>query len=106
MGIPRIAPGGEIRFAQHFMDTSGKWRAVGQNGPANLEVWRSCWDTFAVAAVSLDIANAAVLVRYARRLEERCNRYAGAWHLCVKADEKVPQRIVGPLKGADSSVSS
>ena len=30
-----------MRFAQNFMDTSGKWRAVEQGGPANLEVWRS-----------------------------------------------------------------
>ena len=48
-----------MRFAQHFMDTSGKWRAVEQGGPANLEVWRACWETFTVAALSIGIATPA-----------------------------------------------
>ena len=77
-----------MRFAQHFQDTSGKWRAIEQAGPANLEVWRACWETFAVAAVSLKVAKLATLARYAQKFEERCNRYPKAWHLCVRADDR------------------
>ena len=77
-----------MRFAQHFQDTSGKWRAVEQHGPANIEVWRTCWETFSVAAISLRIAKPAVLARYAQKFEERCSRYTRAWHLCVKADDR------------------
>ena len=77
-----------MRFAQHFRDTSGKWRAVEQPGPPNQEAWRMCWETFAVGAISLKIAKPAVLARYAQKSEERCNRYCRAWHLCVRADDK------------------
>ena len=70
------------------MDTTGKGRAVEQGSPANLEVWRSCGETSTVAALSIGIATPAVLARYALRFEERCNRYARAWHLCVKVDER------------------
>ena len=77
-----------MRFAQHFLDTAGKWRAVEQGGPANVEVWRLCWGTFTVAAIATGIAAPAALSRYALRFEERCNRYTRSLHLCVKAEER------------------
>ena len=77
-----------MRFAQHFQDTTGKWRAVEQVGPPNIEVWRQCWETFTVAAVTLKIARPAALARYAQKFEERCTRYSRAWHLCVRADNR------------------
>ena len=77
-----------MRFAQHFQDTTGKWRAVEQPGPPNIEAWRQCWETFTVAAVTLKVARPAVLARYAQKIEERCTRYSRAWHLCVRADDR------------------
>ena len=77
-----------MRFAQHFQDTTGKWRAVEQAGPPNIEAWRQCWETFTVAAVTLKVARPAVLARYAQKFEERCMRYSRAWHLCVRADDR------------------
>ena len=77
-----------MRFAQHFQDSTGKWRAVEQPGPPNIESWRQCWETFTVAAVTLRIARPAVLARYAQKFEERCARYHRSWHLCVRADDR------------------
>ena len=77
-----------MRFAQNFQDTTGKWRAVEQAGPPNIEAWRQCWETFTVAAVTLKVARPAVLARYAQKFEERCTRYSRAWHLCVRADNR------------------
>ena len=78
----------KLRFVQQVMDCSGKRRATEQHGPATIEIWRSCWEVFAVAAISIGIAHPAVLARYARRFEERVARYNRAWHICIKADER------------------
>ena len=75
-----------MKFAQHFMDSTGKWRVVEQAGPPSLEVWRASWEVFTVAAIALGLAHAAVLSRYALKFEERVSRYPQAWHIGVRAD--------------------
>ena len=70
------------------MDSSGKWRATEQHGPATIEVWRTCWEVFAAAAICIGIAQPAVLMRYAKKFEERVCRYERAWHICLKAEER------------------
>ena len=78
----------KLRFTQHFMSTEGKWRAVEVAGPSNLDKWKACWEVFAAAAVSLDIATPAVLARYSKRFEDRCSRYPLAWHVCATAEDR------------------
>ena len=77
-----------MKFTQHFMTTDGRWRATEINGPSTIEQWKSCWDVYVVAAISLGIATPASLARYAKRFEERCARYPRAWQVCARADDR------------------
>ena len=78
----------KLKFVQHYMNAEGKWRASEVPGPATLDQWKSCWDVFAVAAISLDVVAPATLARYAKRFEERCGRYPLSWYICARAEDR------------------
>ncbi len=75
-----------MRFTSHYLDSEGMWHTSEVPGPDCLENWRKCWETFSTAAVMLNLATPATLVRYISRFNERCERYSRCWHLCVQAD--------------------
>ena len=78
----------KLKFVQHYMNAEGKWRASEVPGPATLDQWKTCWDVFAVAAISLDVVAPAILARYAKRFEERCARYPLSWYICARAEDR------------------
>ena len=70
------------------MDAGGRWHASEQPGPSGIESWRERWAIYTTVAIMLNIATPATLSRYAKRFEERANRYPRAWHLCVLAESR------------------
>ena len=78
----------KLKFVQHYMNSAGQWRATEAPGLSTLDQWKTCWDVFAVAAISLDIITPAVLARYAKRFEERCARYPLSWYICACAEDR------------------
>ncbi len=76
----------KMKFTAHYLDSEGRWHTAEVPGPDCIESWRKCWECFATAAVMLNLATPATLLRYISRFQERCERYSRCWHLCVQAD--------------------
>jgi hypothetical protein len=67
----------------------GTLRTIELNGPADLDMWLSCYRLLEVAFVMLDIADLGPLQRYKDMIVQYHKRYGAAvWHLLYQADTR------------------